>query len=168
MLRLALPYSLACGVFLSILFGLSFYFGLNPFLDLSQLLFDVVVFGVFTLFVIQDKKQKNGGTLHFWEGMSLTMLVSIISTVVFMVLLTVYHQFDDQLVMNYREAATNFLEKEKEKYIQQFGIEGMNEQLKFINQITFGDLITRTGIKKFIAGLFLGPVITIILRTKPN
>ncbi len=168
MIRLSIPYSLICGVFLVILFALSFYFGLNPLMELSQLLFDVIVFGVFGFFLIKDFKQRTDNNLHFWQGISLSFLLSVFATVLFLVILSGYQLADGGLVINYQEAATRFLMEKKELYVAQFGEKAFDQQLTSINEVTFADLMISVGVKKLIAGLFLGPVITIILRTKPK
>lgn len=168
MIRLSVPYAIICGVFLVILFALSFHFGLNPLMDLSQLLFDVIVFGVFGFFLIKDFKQRTENNLHFWQGMSLSFLLSVLATSLFLVILGVYQLVDDGLVANYQEAATAFLMEKKDLYVSQFGEQAFEQQLTSIQDVTLADLMLSVGVKKLIAGLFLGPVITIILRTKPK
>lgn len=168
MVRLSIPYSIACGLFLIGLFFLTFYFGLNPMLEVSQLLFDVCVFGLFTFFAVKDFKSRSDGFLHFWQGMTLAFLVSAMGTALFVIALVISESFDPSLVIKYQADATHFLLERKDIYMEQFGEASYNAQLAEIAEVDFSDLLVTSGVKKLIGGLFLGPVISIMLRNKPK
>ena len=78
------------------------------------------------------------------------------------------YNFDTDAVINYQSAATNFLNERSKIYIEKFGQEAYELQLEEIQKVTKWDLIQESTIKKIIAGFFITPVISIILRKQPN
>lgn len=171
MVKISLKYSVICGIFLIGMYHLSFLLDSNPLIDVTHLIFDIIIFGLFIFFAEKEfKTYKNGGILHFWQGMSIGFLVYGLATFIFIISLVIYFVADIDAVINYKEAATKFLNERAEIYKDQFGKESYEKQLEDIRSVTKWDLIFSSSIKKIMAGFFITPVISIILRkqNKPN
>lgn len=169
MLKLSIRYAIFCGVFLTIIYHLSYFLGSNPQIDVSHLLFDVILFGLFIFFSQKEFKTYHGqGYFHFWQGMTMGFLVYCVATIVFSGALVAYFYLDSEAVTTYQESATDFLNERAEMYREQFGEEGMQRQLDEINNVTKWDLILSSTLKKLLAGFFITPVISIILRKQPK
>lgn len=169
MFKTAIKYAPVAGVFMVIIYHLSFFIGVNPQIDLGHLFFDLVLIGMFIFFAEKDfKRYKNDGILHFWQGMTIGFIVYTIGSAVFLIAQIIYYNFDTDAVINYQSAATNFLNERSKIYIEKFGQEAYELQLEEIQKVTKWDLIQESTIKKIIAGFFITPVISIILRKQPN
>ncbi len=169
MLKTSLKYALLSGVFMVLVYHLSFKIGVNPQIDLGHLFFDLVLLGMFIFFAEKEfKTYRNAGILHFWQGMTIGFLVYTLGAVVFLIAQIIYYNFDTQAVINYQEAATNFLNERSEIFIEKFGEDVYQLQVEEIQKVTKWDLIQESTIKKIIAGFFITPVISIILRKQPN
>ncbi len=167
MLKNSWLYGIASGVFLIIIFYLSFRFGTNPFIDFKHLFVDAIIFSLFITFACLEFKRSQGGVLHFWQGMSIGFFVYAIASLVFMIFLGLYFNFEPELLDNYVSEALKFLEQRSDSYIEEFGEDQYESQVQTIQSITARDLTNTASIKKLIAGLFVTPVISIILRKQP-
>lgn len=165
MLKVSLKYAAISGIFLVALYHVSFLLGSNPLIDVSHLIFDLIILGLFIFFAEKEfKSYKNGGFLHFWQGMSIGFFVYAISSAIFIIAQIIYFSLDADAVTNYQEAAVLFLNEKGDVFKEQFGEEGFKEELKEIANVTKWDLIFASSIKKMLAGFFITPVISIILR----
>tara|TARA_B100001245_G_scaffold180745_1_gene138870 strand:- start:1137 stop:1649 length:513 start_codon:yes stop_codon:yes gene_type:complete len=164
-----LKFALLAGVFMIVIYHLSFWLGVNPQIDLGHLFVDLVLIGLFVFFAEKDyKTYKNDGILHFWQGMTIGFIVYAIGSAVFLLGQTIYYNFDADAVINYQSAATKFLEERSDIFIEKFGQDMYQLQLEEIQHVTKWDLIQESTVKKIIAGFFITPVISIILRKQPN
>ena len=169
MFKVSIRYALFCSLFLVGLFFLSGVFGINPLIDLTHLFFDILIFAVFIFFGLKDFKTNFGeGYLHFWQGMTIGFFIYSLTALVFTVVLVVYFLIDQSAIPEYKEAAISFLESRRAVYEEQFGIEGFKVQLEGVEKVTLTDLVVSSAVKKIIAGFFVTPVISIILRKKPK
>ncbi|MEQ8473682.1 MAG: DUF4199 domain-containing protein [Marinoscillum sp.] len=169
MLKTSIKYAPVCGLFMILIYHLSFRFGVNPQIDLSHLLFDLILLGLFIFFTAKDfKTYRNDGVFHFWQGMTIGFQVYMIATVIFCLSQIIYFTIDAEAVINYREEATNFLKERSGLFIEKFGDEGYALQLEEIEKVGKWDLILGSSGKKLLAGFFITPVISIILRKQPN
>lgn len=167
MLKVSIKYALICGVFLTIIYHVSYYLGSNPLIDISHLIFDVILFGLFIFFAEKEfKSYQSGGAFHFWQGMSIGFMIYTIATVLFGLALWVYLILSPDAVINYQEAATNFLNERAETYQNEFGADVLADQISAIQKITISDLVLSSSFKKLLAGFFVTPVISIILRNQ--
>ncbi len=169
MFKVSIKYSLVCALFLVILFFLSGFLGANPLIDLTHLFFDVIIIGVFIFFAQKDYKTNYyEGYLHFWQGMTLGFFIYTVVAVIFAGFLAAYLWLDPTVLPAYKESATAFLSGKRDIYVEQFGEEGFQVQLDGIELVTAMDLWVSSAVKKIIAGFFVTPVISIILRKKPK
>lgn len=169
MFKLSLKYAVFCGGFLLLVFFLMMKLGLNPLINLNHLLFDLVVYGLFLFFAQKEfKTYYNEGILHLWQGMTIGFVIYAVASFLFVIGLLVFFQLDSDAIMNYQSDATLFLNEKADLYIKEFGKEGYDQQIEAIKSITAWDLVKSAGFKKIVAGMFVTPVISIILRKQPK
>ena len=98
-----LKFALLAGVFMIVIYHLSFWLGVNPQIDLGHLFVDLVLIGLFVFFAEKDyKTYKNGGILHFWQGMTIGFIVYAIGSAIFLLGQIFYYNFDADAVINYQ------------------------------------------------------------------
>ena len=169
MLRPSIKYSILCGLFLVALFWISVKFGSNPLLDIRHFLFDLVIYFLFIYFAIREyKTYHNDGYLHFWEGMTIAFIVYLPAALIFTFSLLIVFNADPSIMENYREGAMAFLESKKDVLLEGISQEEYKLQLESIQTIKASDLVVSSGLKKILAGFFITPVVSIILRKKPK
>ena len=169
MLRRSIKYALICGFFTIGAFAVTFALEGNPFLDISHLLFDVLIFALFIGFAVYEfKSYEKGGYLKFWEGMTLSFLVYMQATVVFGIFLAIYFMVSNDPLQEYQQAATAFLESGKSTYLEKFSEERYQQEWDELQNLTLGGLFLNTLLKKIISGFFVAPIISIILRKNPK
>ena len=169
MIKPSIKYSILCGIFLVALFWVSVKFGSNPLLDIRHFLFDLVIYFLFIFFAAKEyKSYHNGGFLHFWQGMSIAFIVYLPAAVIFTLCLLLIFKIDPDIIEGYKSGATAFLEEKKETLIEGLASEEYDRQLEGIKNVSVGDLVISSGLKKILAGFFITPVVSIILRKKPN
>ena len=169
LIKPTIKYSILCGVFLSGLFFVSLRFGSNPILDQRHFFFDLAVFFLFIFFAGKEYKDfRNGGILYFWQGISLGFIVLIPATLLFSIFLFVIFYQYPELIEQYREGAKSMVDAQKELYVETFGEEAIQDQYKQIESRQSIDLILRNSGWKVLTGFLVTPVVSIILRRKPN
>jgi hypothetical protein len=165
MLKISIKYGFICSVFLIIIFHVSDYFGINPLMNVVHLIFDLMIFGIFIFFGTKElKMSQEDEILHFWQGMTMGFNTYFVATTVFSLYLIIYFQWSDSAVMDYQESATNFLLEKRDLYEDKLGKETFQAQLDAIRSVTWSDLVLSAALKKILAGFFITPVISIILR----
>lgn len=168
MLKIALKYAVVCSIFQTIIFYLSLIYGSNPFINLGHLLFDLVLFGIFIFFAQKEfKTGAEGNLLYFWQGMTIGFTVYTSAAVLFSMMLLGYLSLSPDALENYQQAALQFLESKADTYIKQFGEATYQLQVEEIMATSPRSLTLSVLFKKILAGFFVTPVISIILRKKP-
>ncbi len=169
MVKPSLKYTILCGLFLIILFWVSVKFGSNPLLDIRHFLFDLVLFFLFIYFAAREYKYyHNDGFLHFWQGMSIAFIVYFPAAILFSIGMLVVLSVDPTIMEEYRQGGIAFLESQKDVLLEGISQEEYNERLDEVNKIGIGELVVSSGLKKILAGFFITPVVSIILRKKPK
>ena len=169
MWKVALKYALMCGAFLLLLFWVSYRFGRNPLIDFRHLFFDLIIFILFVFFSCKEfKTYRNGDILHFWQGMTLGFLTYLPASILFLVGLIIFFWVDPHLLEDFKIQALDFLERNKEEFLNEMTEEQYATRKIQIETVTTSQMISGATFKKIIAGFFVTPVIAIILRKKPN
>lgn len=169
MVKTTLKYAIVCGIFLYALFFASRYFDSNPFIDISQLLFDFIIFLMFILFAAKEfKKFENDGILHFWQGMTVGFLLYTPAILIFALLVYLQQSLQGNLLDEYQQEAMRYLEERKDIYIEDFGADQYQSQKEAITDMTFRRLLWSSVLKKVVVGLFVTPIIAVLLRKKPK
>ena len=169
MLKHSLKYAVLCGVFLSALFFVSLKFGSNPLLDQRHFFFDLAVFFLFIYFGSKEHKDfRNRGIFYFWQGISIGFIVLIPAVILYSIFLFVIFERYPELINEYKEGAKAILEAQKELYIETFGEEAIQDEYDLIESRRPIQLILRNSGWKVLSGFLVTPVVSIILRRKPN
>ena len=165
MKNVGLRYAGVAAFLLIIIFLVSYYIGVHPFIEISHLFFDLFVYGLVTFFALNEfKKVINEGILHFWQGMTIGFFVNIFSCGIYVVFLVLIMNFDENILISYQQEAIDFLEIKSVQYIESFGREQYENQLETIQETTTLDLIILGGLKKFISAMLITPVFSILKR----
>jgi len=168
MWRVAYKYAFICGVFLLLSFYISYRFGRNPMMDFRHLFFDLIIFSLFAFFANKEfKSYRNGGILHFWQGMTLGFMTYVPATILFTIGLIIFFQLDPNLLADFKAQALAYMETNKEEFLQDMTQAQFDERLIQIKEVSAAQMIGGAAFKKLMAGFFVSPVITIILRKKP-
>ena len=169
MIKSSVKYSILCGVFLTGLFFVSIVFGSNPLIEVRHLIFDLAIFFLFIFFAGKEHKDvRNAGILHFWQGISLGLIVFIPAALIFSLAIYVIFELDLTLVDGYKETAKALQEAQRELFLEVYSEEVLQDQIKTIDSTTSFDLVLKTFWKKLFAGFLVTPVAAIILRKKPK
>ncbi|SNT13757.1 Protein of unknown function [Ekhidna lutea] len=169
MVKPALKYSILCGVFLIGLFFISINFGSNPLLDSRHFWFDLGVYFLFIFFAGKEHKDfRNGGFLHFWQGITIGFIVFIPAVLLFEGTLYLTLNVDSDLMEAYREGARALLKQNEEFYMEELGEAALKERYDAISDMTPAQLIQMTFRNKLFSAFLITPVVAIILRKKPK
>lgn len=140
----------------------------NPYIDINQLFFDLIIFGIFIFFGASEfKKIQNAGFLHFWQGMTIGFLIYSQAVLLFALFQLGYHAWDPTLVAQYQTDTLKFLAERSDLFIGKFGEEAYTTQQELIKETTLGSIVWQSVFKKIGVGFFVSPLISILLRKKP-
>lgn len=165
MKEVGLRYAGVAGLLFCVVFIVSYAIGVHPFIEMSHLFFDLFIYGLVIYFAVNEfKKLNNEGGLHFWQGMSIGFLVNMVSLTLYMIFLFIAMNFNDLILADYKIQASDFLIVKSVKYIESYGADQYNQQVQAIEDTTILNMVFMAGVKKFISGLFMTPLISILLR----
>jgi len=165
MKNIGLRYAVVGAFLMIIVFVISYYIGVHPFIEMSHLFFDLFVYGLVIFFAMNEfKKVINEGILHFWQGMTIGFFLNIFSCGIYVVFLFLIMNFDENILISYQQEAIDFLEIKSVQYIESFGKEQYQNQLETIQETTILDLMLLGGLKKFISAMLITPVFSILKR----
>ena len=165
MKNIGLRYAVVAAFLMIIVFVISYYIGVHPFIEMSHLFFDLFVYGLVIFFAMNEfKKVINEGILHFWQGMTIGFFLNIFSCGIYVIFLFLIMNFDENILISYQQEAIDFLEIKSVQYIESFGKEQYQNQLETIQETTILDLMLLGGLKKFISAMLITPVFSILKR----
>ena len=165
MKNIGLRYAVVAAFLMIIVFVISYYIGVHPFIEMSHLFFDLFVYGLVIFFAMNEfKKVINEGILHFWQGMTIGFFLNIFSCGIYVIFLFLIMNFDENILISYQQEAIDFLETKSVQYIESFGKEQYQNQLETIQETTILDLMLLGGLKKFISAMLITPVFSILKR----
>ena len=169
MWKVALKYALMCGAFLLLLFWISYRLGSNPLVDEEHFFLDVLIIGLFIFFSSKEfKTYRNGGILHFWQGMTLGFFTYLPAAIIFSFGLFIAFNLYPELFVQYKLQGIEWMNSNKAMMIENDGLEMFNARVENIQNKTEIRKVMETLFQKIMTGLFVTPVIAIILRKKPN
>ncbi len=165
MKNVGLQYAGVAAFLMIIVFLVSYYIGVHPFVEMSHLFFDLFIYGLVIFFALNEfKKVINEGILHFWQGMTIGFFVNIFSCGIYVIFLFLILNLDENILNSYQQQAVDFLEIKSVQYIKSFGEEQYQNQLETIQETTILDLLLIGGLKKFISAMLITPVFSIMKR----
>jgi hypothetical protein len=169
MWRTALKYGAMAGVFLVLLFWVGIRLGKNPVFDSGQLFIDLLILGLFIFFSCKDfKTYSNNGYLHFWQGMTLGFFTYVPAAVIFGVVVLVYFQIAPEAFETMRQQAVDSFMAMKDYWVENWGEEEFQQKVDGLNAKSAGSRTLELVFLKLITGFFVTPVVSVILRKKPE
>ena len=149
MIKHSIKYSGLCGLFLLMIFFVPYYFGSNALLDPIHFFFDLGIYSLFIFFASHEyKKYNNHGYLHFWEGISIGMIVIIPAVFIFSFFFYLTFNTNSFFLEEYKEGAKQLLTANKDIYLNTFSENQLTEQYTAIDTITISSLCISTLKKK--------------------
>lgn len=165
--KVALKYGFFASVLVvALLIGL-FYIDKHPLL--IPIIYDIRIFllAVFTFFAIKEfRDYRNGGELHFWQGMLIGMLIAISLGFFAALAIVIFGMVEPEFLNSYLEIMLGQLQSSKEEIIQSVGEEAYQNTLENLPSTTITDLALDYYLKSVVIGLFLTIIISVILRRK--
>ncbi len=152
-----------------ILFLVLYYFGQNPLLIPPVLDFRIILYPIILVFAMREFKEKrNGGILHFWQGMSLGIqMVLIIAFLMALFILVFGSLIEPGFISEYIREMMNQVRTMNAEAVDRIGRETIDRTLEILPSTTILDLAIDYFIKSLPYGLFLTIIISLILRKKP-
>jgi hypothetical protein len=165
-----LKYGVVAATLSALLFLLLYYFGKHPLLIPALFDFRIILFPIFLVFSIRDfKENRNGGMLHYWQGMSVGIQVTLVISILMSLFILLFGGvLEPEFFTDYIDKLTLQLQSTNPEVIEQIGQEAYAKSLEILPSITLLDLSLDYFIKSLPYGLFLTIIISLILRKKPN
>ncbi len=160
-------YGLAGFILTAISFVVFYYVGLQPWRNLLSLILDVLLIGACCFAAIKDfKANYNNGILSFYHGMTAGFVVYIIVGLAFGLFYRIFIEFiEPEFLSNYIELAKEDMINRKDIIIKALGEESYTKNFESLGSTNASVLMVDAMIKKFLIGLLITPVFSVILRT---
>jgi hypothetical protein len=76
-------------------------------------------------------------------------------------------QLDANLMADFKLQAMDFMESNRAEFLEEMTQQQFDERMNQIQDVSATQMISSATFKKLVAGFFVSPVITVILRKKP-
>jgi len=163
--KTAIKYAVICGVMMIISHLIQDSAGLKPLVSLNSFFIDLIMFFGFVFFANKEfKEYKNGGVLHFWQGISIGLIIILTSCVIFSVFLATYYTINESAFNNYLQETQIHFEKLREASLEQMTVEQFETQKKNYLKTTVSDLVIGKFFTKLVIGFLMTPLVAIVLR----
>ncbi|MBS0001402.1 MAG: DUF4199 domain-containing protein [Cyclobacteriaceae bacterium] len=163
-----LRYGFLAGIISMLLFLILHYSGKNPFLIPPLFDFRIILYPIVLVFAIRDfKENKNGGILHFWQGISVgvqTVLTGALLMAIF--ILFFGGLIETAMVPDYILEMTEQIKSMNEDVMNSVGSDAISRSLELLPTTDIYDLALDYFIKSLPYGVFLTIIISLILRNK--
>lgn len=162
--KTALKYALICGVLLVVAHLFLDFIDAKPLINFNALFIDLVLIFGFVFFACKEfKEYQNGGILHFWQGISIGMIIISIGVVIFTVFLATYYTINEAAFQDYIVDAMNLFEKQRDNWThltdEEFALQKEGYRQTTVAQLVRGKFFT-----KLIVGFLTVPLVAIVLR----
>ncbi len=163
--KVAVKYGLICGVLSVFAYYVQLVTGMNPVMNLNSFFIDLIIFFGFIFFANKEfKDYKNSGFLHFWQGMTIGLIIIFTSAVIFSVFSATYYHVNPEVLTEYIQNAVQFLEGKKELLLERESEAAYHQRLKDLKSTTISDVVITDFFKKVGVGFLVTPVIAVLLR----
>ena len=160
-----LKYGIFGGFLAAALLFTLYALGRYPFIPVER----TILFAIFIFFGLKELRDyRQGGILHFWQGMIGGVICYAAMAMIGAVLLGLWGQFSDAYLNNYIVVMTQQMEASKADLIEQVGQSAYDVQLAKLPSTTISDLAFDYVLKSMFIGIFLTIIISIILRKQPK
>lgn len=163
--RVALKYGFFTALLLGAVFVALFYAGRHPLL--IPVIYDVriLLLAIFIFFSVKEfRDYRNGGVLHFWQGMLVGLVLTITAGLLMLVIILAFGTAEENLLSGYLSEMTTQLADNKEEFLEAIGEEAYQKTVTKLPSTTLTDLALDYYLKSFGIGLFLSIIISVILR----
>ena len=149
-----------------LMFIITYFLGKNPLIDLK--FFDFIIIPIFIFFSLKEFRDfRNGGILHFWQGMTIGVLNYLALAVLSAIFTLVFLSFiDSQLIDLYIEDRVTIIDLKKEELIEQMGEETYVKSREDVLSISSGVLALDDFLKKCLIGFMLTIPLSVLLRIR--
>lgn len=167
--KTAIKYAVICGVMMIISHVIQEYAGLKPLVSINAFFIDLVMFFGFVFFANKEfKEYKNGRILHFWQGISIGIIIIFISCVIFTLFGATYYTVNEVAFNEYLQDTQTHFEKLREVSLEQMTVEQFEAQKRNYLETTVFDLVIGKFFTKLIIGFLIAPMVAVVLRKQSN
>lgn len=167
--RTALKYAVICGIMMIISHLIQEFAGLKPLVSINAFFIDLIMFFGFVFFANKEfKEYKNGGILHFWQGISIGIIIIFVSCVIFSLFAATYYSVNEAAFSEYLQDTQIHFEKLRDASLEQMTVEQFEEQKRNYLETTVTDLVSGKFITKLIIGFLITPMVAVVLRKQSN
>jgi hypothetical protein len=134
-----------------------------PILDFRILLYPIIL-----VFAIREfKENKNEGTLHFWQGMTIGLIAVVTGAFIMMIFILLFGGLvQPGIVTEYIHQMTAQIHSLNEEVRESVGSKTIEKTLELLVTTNIFDLAIDYFIKSLPYGVFLTIIISLILRKK--
>lgn len=162
--KTALKYALICGVMLIATHIILDLIDAKPLINFNAFFIDLVMFFGFVFFAAKEfKEYRNGGILHFWQGISIGIIIILIGVVIFTVFLATYYTINETAFQEYIADGMAFFEKQRDNWThltdEEFAKQKADYQKATVSNLVLGKFWT-----KLVVGFLTVPLVAIVLR----
>lgn len=163
--KTAIKYAAICGIMMVVSHFIQDAAGLKPLVSINSFFIDLIMFFGFIFFASKEfKEYKNGGILHFWQGVSIGLIIIFISCVIFSVFSATYYSINESAFNDYLQETQVHFEKLREASLEQMTVEQFEAQKKAYLDTTISDLVIGKFFTKLVIGFLMTPLVAIVLR----
>jgi hypothetical protein len=161
-------YGILAGIISMILFLILYFSGKNPFMIPALLDFRILLYPIILVFAIRDfKENKNGGILHFWQGMTVGLLAVLTGAFIMAIFIIVFGGLiQPEILSDYIRQMTEQINSLNEQVRESVGRQAIEKTLELLPATNIMDLSFDYFIKSLPYGVFLTIIISLILRHK--
>jgi hypothetical protein len=168
--RVPVRFGFICGSICMVLVISLFYLGKHPLLFPVFLDFRLILFPALFYFMLKEFRDfYHGGVLHFWQGLILTIVCTLVwGLFCFVVLLafsSLVPEFISTYIHQFQEAALKFPPKE---IIDKIGKEAFERNLAALSATKGIDVALLYWKQGLLISAFFSIIIAVILRTQPK
>lgn len=163
--KTAVKYAIICGLMMVVSHLIQDYAGLKPLVSINSFFIDLIMFFGFVFFANKEfKEYKNGEILHFWQGISIGLIIILISCVIFTMFSATYYTINEFAFNEYLQDTQVHFEKLREASLEQMTEEQFEAQKKAYLDTTVFDLVRGKFFTKLVIGFLMTPLVAIVLR----
>lgn len=169
MMKVAIKYGLIGSIITIIPFVILHYTVGAPTAKGSGFLIDGVLLFIFLFFGLKDFRDNyNQKILHFWQGMTIGVVTYLLMALGYGLFVWLFIDWQgDSYISEHISASASQMKATAESYPDTISKEKLAEGLAQLKNVTAFDLGQKAFLGEIFLGLFLTPLISMILRKKP-
>ncbi|MEO1256106.1 MAG: DUF4199 domain-containing protein [Bacteroidota bacterium] len=163
--KTAFKYAIICGIMMIVSHLIQDLTDMKPLMSINSFFIVLIMFFGFIFFANKEfKEYKNGGILHFWQGVSIGLIIILTSCVIFSVFSATYYSINESAFTEYLQDTQIQAEKMKEAMLEQMTVEQFEKQKKAYLEATVSDLVIGKFFTMLVIGFLMTPLVAIVLR----